>query len=1223
MKRKVTAMVLAGILAMQGVVPAAAEEIVPLADQTQVTAEATAQAEAPAQPEVTVQPEVQAEAPVQAEVPAQPEVPVQEEVAAQPETLAQEEVAAQPETLAQEEVTAQPETPVQEEVTAQPEVPTQEEVPAQAETADPAQSETQPITADTEEAQAPEAGESAEVPADAAGNVDTDEEEIVLDNAPALADMQVGTEANGASAEQISVTEEQMLKPVRIEIEKPSTAYNAMTVLDDLSKLKVSVYYEGQTEPEVLSNWIRVRNDEMAFTCAPSNRDYVGAMEVVDENGYTLYAEEGYFLPFGTFTVRVTMQNNMDGEQTVGTQAITIEKPAADELPAEYSIAAGQTKYYHISPSTENRILNIQMTSVEDGDDWGACLYAEIYVVNVNGLSCCARGEVDGTYGWEYDDMAKGSEYVLTLKSESTGAYTGTFTLADRKILTEAKIQNVTGSCSQLQMLGMLRQKVGVNLSYEDGSTDYVSNWVYTSRTDETGEWHYVFQCGSSNHESLRLCLQKDGAYIDMPDDTGWYIDKSIPPVGEYTLVLFVDDVQQDAFSFTVTPEEVQKELVLGMEYQVEVAKGESVWYRFTPAADGDYFLYAWDSVGEDQNSCVEVYDSEYHCIAEDDESGYGNHFSLKQTLNAGQTYYFNLKGSAYDACTFAFCIKTLANPTSIRFDEERTRTNYSVGYYIEVYGKDITVCIAYDDGSEQKVYANYKPDAYGNYVRVNLYEPDASGAADLTKPVDMFALPQGEYILVASLGTKIDYEFTENQNVATASLRIFVGDEHKHEWNPGDILKPPTCAEEGEQEYVCSCGQKEVRALPIVPDAHSWDEGAVTTEATCGAAGVRTFTCTACKATRTEEIAATGVHTWDGGVVTQAASCKAAGVRTFTCTVCKNATRTEEIAATGVHAWNKGVVTQAASCKAAGVKTFTCEECGETRTETIEMTAHTYGAYKTTTEPTVLKEGVQTSTCSVCGAKQTKSVAKLKAAVKFTVKKVPLQVKKTFAAKSYVTGLQKGDSIKTWTSNKPKVATVDKKTGKVTAKKKGTAVITATTVGGAKSSFTVTVQSPVVRTTAISGLKKSASVQIGKTITLKPTITPVTSQDKVTYTSSNKKVATVSAKGVVKGVKAGTAKITVTSGKKKFVVTVKVTRPAVTAIKNVPKSVSVKKGKTYTLKPKFSPAGSTGTLKYTSSNKKVATVNAKGKITAKKKGTATITVQTGKIKVTCKVTVK
>ena len=47
------------------------------------------------------------------------------------------------------------------------------------------------------------------------------------------------------------------------------------------------------------------------------------------------------------------------------------------------------------------------------------------------------------------------------------------------------------------------------------------------------------------------------------------------------------------------------------------------------------------------------------------------------------------------------------------------------------------------------------------------------------------------------------------------------------------------------------------------------------------------------------------------------------------------------------------------------------------------------------------------------------------------------------------------------------------------------------------------------------------------------------------------------------------------------------------------------------------------GTVKWKSSNKKVATVNSKGKVTGKKAGTATITATYGKKKYTCKITVK
>jgi uncharacterized protein YjdB len=145
-----------------------------------------------------------------------------------------------------------------------------------------------------------------------------------------------------------------------------------------------------------------------------------------------------------------------------------------------------------------------------------------------------------------------------------------------------------------------------------------------------------------------------------------------------------------------------------------------------------------------------------------------------------------------------------------------------------------------------------------------------------------------------------------------------------------------------------------------------------------------------------------------------------------------------------------------------------------------------------------------------------------------------------------------------------------------------------------------------------------------GKTVTLKGTMTPSNTTDKLTWSSSNAKIASVDKNGTVKAVAPGTATITVktTSGKTAtFKVTVKV--PA-TSVKLNKTSVTVNKGKTYTLQGTISPSNSTDTLTWSSSNSKVAKVSSKGVVTAVAKGTATITVKTtsGK-KATCKVTVK
>ena len=124
----------------------------------------------------------------------------------------------------------------------------------------------------------------------------------------------------------------------------------------------------------------------------------------------------------------------------------------------------------------------------------------------------------------------------------------------------------------------------------------------------------------------------------------------------------------------------------------------------------------------------------------------------------------------------------------------------------------------------------------------------------------------------------------------------------------------------------------------------------------------------------------------------------------------------------------------------------------------------------------------------------------------------------KTTTLKATVTG---ADAPKvTFTSSNPKVAAVNKTTGKVTAKAKGSAVITAK-CGDVKVTCKVTVKNPTLTLN-----KTSASVKVGKTTKITAKAAP---SGKVTYKSGNKKIATVSSNGTIKGIKKGTAKVTVT----------------------------------------------------------------------------------------------
>lgn len=131
-------------------------------------------------------------------------------------------------------------------------------------------------------------------------------------------------------------------------------------------------------------------------------------------------------------------------------------------------------------------------------------------------------------------------------------------------------------------------------------------------------------------------------------------------------------------------------------------------------------------------------------------------------------------------------------------------------------------------------------------------------------------------------------------------------------------------------------------------------------------------------------------------------------------------------------------------------------------------------------------------------------------------------------------------------------------------------------------------------------------------------------------YKSSNTSIATVNAKGVVTVKKKGKCKITVTSiydsqvkgtlsltvskGKQKAKITLK------------EKKASIVVGKTTTIKVKSFKGISNKNIAFSSSDKKVATVSSKGKVTGKKAGKATITVTSlinKKVKAVFKVTVK
>lgn len=192
-----------------------------------------------------------------------------------------------------------------------------------------------------------------------------------------------------------------------------------------------------------------------------------------------------------------------------------------------------------------------------------------------------------------------------------------------------------------------------------------------------------------------------------------------------------------------------------------------------------------------------------------------------------------------------------------------------------------------------------------------------------------------------------------------------------------------------------------------------------------------------------------------------------------------------------------------------------------------------------------------------------------------------------------------------TWTTSNSEIADVSTE-GKITPKNTGTVVITAW-ANGISASCNVTVKKPSL------SLKSKATIYLDNPVTLTASVEPM---GKITWKSSNKKVAVVNSSGKVTPKKTGKATITAVCGglKKSCKITVK--KPSV---KISTEELIIFADNDYALRATAHPAKN---LSYRSSDKKVVSVNKKGKIVGLHTGTATITASVPGAKKSCRVTV-
>lgn len=486
------------------------------------------------------------------------------------------------------------------------------------------------------------------------------------------------------------------------------------------------------------------------------------------------------------------------------------------------------------------------------------------------------------------------------------------------------------------------------------------------------------------------------------------------------------------------------------------------------------------------------------------------------------------------------------------------------------------------------------------------------------------------------------------------------------HHWDQGTITKKATCTENGEKTYYCTdadcnktyvetipatghqhtelrdkktatcgedgysgdlyckdCGQLISKGAVVKATGHSWDSGKVTEVATCKKEGTKTYTCKNCGETKTESIPKTE-HQWNDGEVTKEATCAEEGVKTYTCSICKDTKA--EVIPKKEHSFDEGKIQKEATCTEDGLKIYTCKACGETKEEVLKATGHQHTELRNEKNATCTEEGYSGDIyCTDCGELIKKGSATEKADHNWKVTSEEKATCEKDGSKTYTCADCK--ETKTETIPAPGHKFGDWQTVTTQSVFTGGVQKRICNVCGKEETRNVGNQLKATIKTNASSLKLKR-----KQSTKKFVVSRLAKGDFVkTWTSSNKKIVKISGSKngtctIKAGNKTGKAKITITlaSGLKKTInVTVQKNAVTCTSIKNVPKKLTLKRKRSYQLRPVINPIACIYKTKYKTSNKKIVKVTSKGKITAVKKGKAKITVMVGKKKFVCTVTVR
>lgn len=426
-----------------------------------------------------------------------------------------------------------------------------------------------------------------------------------------------------------------------------------------------------------------------------------------------------------------------------------------------------------------------------------------------------------------------------------------------------------------------------------------------------------------------------------------------------------------------------------------------------------------------------------------------------------------------------------------------------------------------------------------------------------------------------------------------------------------------PTCTEKGYTKHTCSrCGDT-YNDNYINASGHSFTNYVLDGNATCTQDGTMTAQCDKCNETNT--IPAPGSKLGhDYAQTVTPATCVSGGYTTYVCTRCNDTYVGNHVDAIG-HSYNN-VVTPP-TCTAGGYTTHTCVRGDSTYVDSqTSPLGHSYAA--TVVAATTTSQGYTVYTCTRCGVNYVSDYTPVLPALTPSEDKI---------AKEYGVDAKTAQEINyIFITNNVSSDTASLTESKMTAKPpKGDGDYKGSNFGLLRAQTTklkknsVTVKWNKVKNAdgyIVYGAKCGAKS--------KYKVLKVVSGKTTSYTHKKLKKGTYYKYNIVAFKYVNGVKVTLAASKKIHATTLGGKYGVAKAVKLNKSKVKIKKGKTFKIKAseikKDKKIKRHRAICYESSNTKIATVNSKGKIKAKKKGKCTIYVyaQNGVYK-TVKVTVK